>query len=196
MDEKTIVKGTFFKMNIFLIASIILSLVSFSYSLMRYQCVQKHYGTRYNFLDYIVNPDVCPECMICFYIGIFLILFAFFFKIEINACELSVTNKRVCGKTIFGKRVDLPLDKISSVGTSIFKAIAVATSSGVIRFWLLENREEVYQSVSKLLNERQISIVSTPNSDLDDLKKLKELLDSGIITQEEFDKKKKQLLGL
>ena len=30
----------------------------------------------------------------------------------------------------------------------------------------------------------------------DELKKLKELLDMGIITQEEFDAKKKQLLGL
>lgn len=31
---------------------------------------------------------------------------------------------------------------------------------------------------------------------VDELKKFKELLDSGIITQEEFDAKKKQLLGL
>ena len=30
----------------------------------------------------------------------------------------------------------------------------------------------------------------------DDIRKYKELLDSGIITQEEFDVKKKQLLGL
>lgn len=30
----------------------------------------------------------------------------------------------------------------------------------------------------------------------DELKKFKELLDSGVITQEEFDAKKKQLLGL
>ena len=30
----------------------------------------------------------------------------------------------------------------------------------------------------------------------DELKKYKELLDSGVITQEEFDAKKKQLLGL
>ena len=30
----------------------------------------------------------------------------------------------------------------------------------------------------------------------DELKKLKELLDMGIVTQEEFDAKKKQLLGL
>ena len=33
-------------------------------------------------------------------------------------------------------------------------------------------------------------------SNADELKKFKELLDSGIITQEEFDAKKKQLLGL
>lgn len=31
---------------------------------------------------------------------------------------------------------------------------------------------------------------------MDELKKLKELLDLGIVTQEEFDAKKKQLLGL
>ena len=30
----------------------------------------------------------------------------------------------------------------------------------------------------------------------EDIKKLKDLLDSGIITQEEFDAKKKQFLGL
>ena len=33
-------------------------------------------------------------------------------------------------------------------------------------------------------------------SNADELKKYKDLLDSGVITQEEFDEKKKQLLGL
>ncbi|MBR5012842.1 MAG: SHOCT domain-containing protein [Clostridia bacterium] len=33
-------------------------------------------------------------------------------------------------------------------------------------------------------------------SSADELKKFKELLDMGVITQEEFDQKKKQLLGL
>lgn len=43
----------------------------------------------------------------------------------------------------------------------------------------------------------QIASTSAPTiSAADELKKFKELLDSGIITQEEFDAKKKQLLGL
>lgn len=37
---------------------------------------------------------------------------------------------------------------------------------------------------------------ATSHSNLDEIKKLKELLDLGAITQEEFDAKKKQLLGL
>ena len=43
---------------------------------------------------------------------------------------------------------------------------------------------------------RQAANGNTTLSAADELKKYKELLDSGIITQEEFDAKKKQLLGL
>ena len=44
--------------------------------------------------------------------------------------------------------------------------------------------------------EIMTNINKKTNADIDELKKYKELLDSGIITQEEFDAKKKQLLGL
>ena len=40
------------------------------------------------------------------------------------------------------------------------------------------------------------NVVSAGVSSADELKKYKELLDAGIITQVEFDAKKKQLLGL
>ena len=39
-------------------------------------------------------------------------------------------------------------------------------------------------------------VVAAANSSADELKKFKELLDMGVITQEEFDQKKKELLGL
>ena len=54
-----------------------------------------------------------------------------------------------------------------------------------------------------MLIERQKIPTSTttikqeiPQSNADELKKYKDLLDSGIITQEEFDAKKEQLLRL
>ena len=54
--------------------------------------------------------------------------------------------------------------------------------------------KEEYLSAKKAENQKAVN--PTPFSTADELKKFKELLDSGIITQEEFDAKKKQLLGL
>ncbi len=51
--------------------------------------------------------------------------------------------------------------------------------------------EEEAENISKNQNTQQSSI-----SQADELKKFKELLDSGVITQEEFDAKKKEILGL
>ena len=49
------------------------------------------------------------------------------------------------------------------------------------------------------LSKAEIETIKSKNtviSPVEELKKYKELLDGGIITQEEFDAKKKQLLGL
>ena len=59
---------------------------------------------------------------------------------------------------------------------------------------------ELYKHFSKINEDKKPSNSETPTiqnmSSADELKKLKDLLDDGIITQEEFDTKKKQLLGL
>ena len=124
--------------------------------------------------------------------------------------EIIVTDKRVYGTAIWGKRVDLPLDSISAIATGIFQSIAVATSSGRIQFVGIENCEKIHSELSKLLIERQgkiketvtekvtenVTNITQAQSSADEIKKFKELLDSGIITQEELDAKKKQLLGL
>ncbi len=120
-------------------------------------------------------------------------------------CKMTITDKRVYGNASFGKRVDLPLDSISAVGTSILKGVAVATSSGRIKFYDIENQEQMHKILSELLIKRQekdrnqeTNVVKQeiPKSNADELKKFKDLLDNGVITQEEFDEKKKQLLGL
>ena len=118
--------------------------------------------------------------------------------------QITVTDKRVYGKTVFGRSVDLPIDSISAVGSGMFNKIVVATSSGKIKFSFIENSQSVREEILQLLMLRQDEkkVESTPIepvtkiSDADELKKYKELLDSGIITQEEFDIKKKQILGL
>ena len=117
--------------------------------------------------------------------------------------ELIVSDKRVYGRAAFGKQVDLPLDSISAVGTwTLFKGISVASSAGSIKFGMIKNRDAIHSAISKLLMERQNKSAGTtirqeiPQSNADELKKFKDLLDAGVITQEEFDAKKKQLLGL
>jgi len=111
--------------------------------------------------------------------------------------EITLTDKRVYGKTVFGKRVDLPFDSVSAVGSCWPKGIAVATSSGRITFLMIGNRDEIHKCITDLLIERQRKPVEQiPQSDANELRKYKELLDGGIISQDEFDAKKKQLLGL
>lgn len=128
-----------------------------------------------------------------------LIIDIILFFLSRTTAEITVTDKRVYGIVGFsGKRVDLPLDSISSIKTSTLGGIAIATSSGFIKFRMLDERYKVYTAISKLLNERQesASTIAPMPSNADELQKYKNLLDNGTITQEEFDSKKKQLLGL
>ncbi len=117
--------------------------------------------------------------------------------------ELTITDKRVYGKVLFGIRVDLPLDSISSVGTSFLWGVDFGTSSGRIHFKFMKNKSEIHTIINTLLIGRQKteksiinSNLTVPSSNADEIKKFKDLLDNGIITQEEFDLKKKQLLNL
>ena len=142
---------------------------------------------------------------LCFIFGVVaLIIF-----LANRKCELTVTDKNVRGKAAFGKEVVLPLHMVSAYSTRKFLAtIAVATSSGLTKFNLIDNHKEIGEVLSGLINERQTKTTTaqgaTPaqsapapqSNSMDDLVKLKSLLDSGIITQEEFDAKKKQILGL
>ena len=130
------------------------------------------------------------------YIGILACISSLFFKFQMSNCALTITDKNVIGKASFGKSVDLPLKQISAVALGVFKSLTVATSSGKVHFWLIDNRSEVYNILKDVIAKIQINSNSVSPSNAEELRKYKELLDSGVITQEEFDEKKKQLLGL
>ncbi len=77
----------------------------------------------------------------------------------------------------------------------------MATASGEIVFTDISNQDEVYQAINHLLIARQDArssvVAQEPQPSVpDELKQYKELLDGGVITQEEFDEKKRRLLGL
>ena len=59
-----------------------------------------------------------------------------------------------------------------------------------------EVRNYIEGKIKEYKNQKNQVQSTTTSSPADELKKFKELLDLGIITQEEFDAKKKQLLGL
>lgn len=186
MEEKVLIKGVFSKRNTL---SIIFYCIGafFGFGSIKLLVGGSSTGFAVNLLIAIVG------CAI-----------AALLQYWMNNCEITVTDKRVYGKAAFGKRVDLPADMISSVDMCAFKGVGVSTSSGRIQFLFCTNQSDVFNAISNGLLKRQTSGIKTetiikqeiPQSNADELKKYKDLLDSDVITQEEFDAKKKQLLGL
>jgi hypothetical protein len=161
----------------------------------------KDYGTKYEYAITWMSFEY--EGVIILAIVTFFVILGTVYYMYVSKTELIITDRRVYGKTAFGKRVDLPLDSISAVGTSMFKGIMVATSSGKIKFLCIKNRNDIHKELSALLINRQeksaketIITRDVSPSNADELKKFKELLEQGVITQEEFETKKKQILGL
>lgn len=94
---------------------------------------------------------------------------------------------------------------INTIGTikSVVENGVVGTVLGGIRK-TNTTQEETKPSLMQLQNNQDCSVNEADNAksvgsldeQIEALKKLKELLDAGIITQEEFDTKKKQIMGI
>ena len=115
--------------------------------------------------------------------------------------SLTVTPSRVYGRTLFSE-VSLPMDSITMTNKNGIRNLRIESPSEnvVFSFGNKQARDEVYDAINRQIAERQnnkgsVTVVNNA-SNADELKKYKDLLDAGIITQEEFDAKKRQLLGL
>ncbi len=168
------------------------------------ECKYSYYSTGEDYATaiFMENDFVSALTILGFGIVVCICLF-----LMLNFYTITVTDKRIYGRLAFGKRVDLPIDFVTSVAKiQWLKGITILASSKKRKFLLIKNRNEIYNEINNLLIERQKKQYSvfvanptntqTINNSPDDLIKLKELLDKGIITQEEFDAKKKQILGL
>ena len=203
MDEKVIIRGQLKNSSLLCFSLPIIGLIGTI--IYDYSVATSDWAKRWNdgLPDFSYAFGMGNDYNIILYPGIIVLaIIGFIIYKRWSKVQITVTDKRVFGYTA-GKRVDLPLDSITAVGTGVFSRLSVTTASGAIRFAMLKNRDEIHNAISKLLVERQNKPSSTttikqeiPSSNAEELKKFKDLLDSGVITQEEFDTKKKQLLGL
>ena len=198
MNEKTLIKGEKYGYNIGKII-IAISVILFLFGVMVYGLGDgygEYFKKWYSFFDVMSDPFSFRSGML-FDLALIILIVGLIVKWWLSSFELTVTNKRVFGIASFGKRVDLPLDSISSVGTSALKGVDIGTSSGRIKFKMVRNQVEVHDVISDLLVGRQHKQkqISDSKSITNDLREIKKLLDDGIITQEEFEQKKQQMLG-
>lgn len=122
--------------------------------------------------------------------------------------SITVTNQRVRCTSGFKDELNIPITAISSVAVNsgIFKSVGLTCAGNRYSIGFIENCKEIYNVINALINENrneksppatQINDVKIPNSNIaDEIRKYKQLFDDGIITKEEFEAKKKQLLNL
>ena len=160
----------------------------------QYYTFGEFYAERFPFID-------------CYYgymliFGSVIMIVGLIMKLCTEKCEMTVTNEAVFGKKIFKKEVYIPLNEITSVKRWPFSGVLISTIIGNSIFPCFKNRNDIIRAITPLLgNSKQNlpQITNTKNekdSEAQQLKKLKALLDDGVLTQEEFELKKKQILNL
>ncbi|MCR5150159.1 MAG: SHOCT domain-containing protein [Clostridiales bacterium] len=163
---------------------------------------------------------VCYFWFIFFLVPIILLFHQFILnsvsKFFIKRLKLTINEENAFGSygLFIKKEFSLPIEHIVniSISDSVFdklrsgKTIVLSTSSTTMKFPYVHNSDEIlkftlerikqYKSNYGKINQVQPQQNVTALSDANEIEKFKKLLDDGVITQEEFDAKKKQILGL
>ena len=221
MEQNIVIKGTPQKNKpalITIIVSVVLLLASFVVASYVFDNVDgyKYFGYGiggwytwcviydFEFGEFFIGEFFNFECYYGYMImlGVVALIVGIIMKSNTEKCEITVTNEAIFGKLPHGKAVHIPLNQITAINRSSFNGVSITSIGNVSNFHCIENREEVMKAISYLLaNPQQSSAqhaqsASANGSEAEQLKRLKDLLDSGVLTQEEFDAKKKQILGL
>lgn len=168
---------------------------------------------------YIQSPEIIIMLIIVFII----LIVPLYFLIKaliLKKCNLELRDDGIFGnrKTLFhNKQLNLPTDKIDNVMVNEnfidkllkVKTVSVCSSSGIVKFPWVKNADEFVNATLVKIEEYKTSVKSSLQSMSesnassgsngaslsDKLTELKNLADQGLITQEEFDKKRKELLS-
>lgn len=121
---------------------------------------------------------------------------------------IAFTNKRLIyaqkGGFLFGEQVKIVnLDQVNDVQKDSFGIshgrINIDTIKENIGLELDKKKiDAIFNAITEIIDDYKNTsvVISQPVSDAEELKKFKELLDSRIITEDEYEKKKRQILGL
>lgn len=226
MEERTIIKGTPQKNKIamiIMIAGIVLIFVAVLVvaNYVFNNCgeyIYFGYGSSHRYSWDVIYDFSFAEFFFdqffniaCYYgymiiVGLVVIIVGIVIKMNTEKCEITVTNEAITGKLPHKKEVSIPMNQITAIIPSAFDGVSVVSIGSVSNFYCFKNRDEVIKVVSYLLSNSQQAVdhrtqttgntAARENDEIEQLKRLKEFLDTGVITQAEFDAKKKQILGL
>lgn len=150
--------------------------------------------------------------LIHFSIMLLIIVFLLLSSRQAKKCNLSLTSNGISGmkKGLTGsKSVELPFENITSIAVQngltdkIFggETVAIASATGFIRFKCIQNASAFVNTTLEELKKFKTQTAQNPapapaqTDDADKLLKLKTLLDSGVLTPEEYEEKRKELVS-
>lgn len=152
---------------------------------------------------------------------IILPVYLFELKSFVNRCNLTLSEIQIIGelsKLGSTKKIQIPIEKLDNVYTQknildVLRGgitVVICSNSGAIKFHCIHNAEKFVAAALKQIEEYKKNIESHSaevsaklnnsvnnvinSSSAQKIKEIKDLLDSGLITQEEFEAKRKELL--
>ncbi len=179
------------------------------YTVIDYRVV--HGYTRYywqtydSFISFFIGEFLFEAYSYIFLVGIVGVIVGLIIELITEKCEITVTTDGVEGKLSRGRPIEIPLNQITGIHKCAFWGVSVTAIAGTSKFYLIKNRDEILSTLAQMMastnpasaqGAENAAPQNNGSTDADSLKDLKDLLDSGVITQEEFDEKKKQILGI
>ena len=147
----------------------------------------------------------------------FMLCFAVLPRIISKLCSLTLTDRQVYGqlKTLIGKKkMQIPIEHLDAVMTSRGiidvlcggEALIIQSNAGRIKFHYVQNADEFAAAAMKLISDVKksaqaaapapVPVQSVTGSDaMEKINSLKQMLENGLITQEQFDQKREEILS-
>ncbi len=154
--------------------------------------------------------------IVAFALNLLVVIYTIASNFAAKECRLTLISEGVEGtrkKIVSRKELKLPMNKIDSivVQSGILdkirggQTIAIRSASGLIKFPWVQNAQEFVDTtlaeIQKYNEAAELKVKSAPaaapapaSDDFEKIQKLKNLLDQGLLTQEEYDAKRRELL--